>query len=150
MTTWNEWEKQQLRVLEAKEEIDRSCLRCPKCDGQWFEEVKVTRYKEDHNVVVGQQVPARPGSIPYIVLRCIRCNDVLEPRVVHSTRDIAGGDYDKFLDCLEGLDDKRNPKKSNEPSKPREKNYPLGDPGIMGEPQTVLPPLKGEVKSEKI
>ena len=131
MTTWNEWEKSQLRILDKQEEIDRTCLRCPKCDSQWFEEVRVNRFKEDHNVVVGQPVPVKPGSIPYIILRCIRCLDVLEPRVVHSTRDIAGGDYDKFLDCLEGKDDKRTVGQPVEPSKPREKNYPLGDPGNL-------------------
>lgn len=107
MTTWTEWEKSSLRVLKEQEDIDNTCIHCPKCDSQWFEEIRVTRYKEDHNVVIGQPVPAKPGSIPYIVLRCIRCSNLLEPRVLHSTRDIAGGDYDKFLDCLEGKGDKR-------------------------------------------
>ena len=30
-----------------------------------------------------------------------------EPRIIHQTRDIAGKDYDHFLDTLNGIGDKR-------------------------------------------
>jgi hypothetical protein len=72
--------------------------------------MKIQRFKIDHNVVLGQSVPAKPGSVPYVMLRCARCSNMIEPRIVHATRDVAGGGYDHFLDTMEGKDDKREKK----------------------------------------
>jgi len=107
MTSFTEWEKITMGAITARELHDQECIACPKCGGEWMEEVKAQRFKDDHNVVIGQPVPSKPGSIPYIILRCLYCNNMIEPRVVHQTRDIAGGDYNHFLDTVEGKMDKR-------------------------------------------
>ncbi len=38
----------------------------------------------------------------------MRCDNLLEPRVLHNTRDAAGGTYDHFLDTLQGKGDTRD------------------------------------------
>lgn len=105
--TYADFERQQNAILKQLEKRDLDCISCPKCSSQWFEQVKISRYKADHNIVLGQDVPPRPSTIPYILLKCVRCNDYLEPRVLHNTRDVVGGDYDHFLDTLEGKHDSR-------------------------------------------
>lgn len=107
MRQYEDLERQQMEVLQRKQKEDMECVSCPKCGSQWFEEVAFYRYKSSHNVILGQNIPPRPGSIPYFLLRCVRCTNLLEPRVLHNTRDIGGNDYDFLLDTLEGKGDKR-------------------------------------------
>ena len=117
MNTYADFQANEQRILKAMEQRDKECISCPNCSSQWFEQVKISRYKADHNIVLGQDVPEKPGTIPYVLLKCVRCNDVLEPRVLHNTRDVVGGDYNHFLDTLEGKFDSRQeekPQESNE------------------------------------
>src|SRR5687768_1593268 len=107
VATYADFERQQQRIMRELEQRDLECLSCPNCSSQWFEQVKVSRYKADHNIILGQEVPPKSNTVPYIVLRCIRCSDFLEPRVLHNTRDVVGGDYSHFLDTIEGKKDKR-------------------------------------------
>ena len=44
----------------------------------------------------------------YVMLKCVRCNELLEPRIIHNTRDIGGDAYDDLLDVLEGKGDIRD------------------------------------------
>jgi hypothetical protein len=113
MQQWNDFNRQQEAIQKQLEKRDSECVSCPKCSSQWFEEVEVSRYKSDHNIVLGQKVPAKPGTIPYILLRCVTCTDLLEPRVLHNTRDVVGGDYNHFLDTVEGKEDSRVKRKPN-------------------------------------
>jgi len=96
-----------MQVLKNLEKRDLESISCPSCSSQFFEHVRVAKFKADHNVVLGQDVPVKPGSAPYILLRCVLCKDWLEPRVLHNTRDVIGGDYNELLDTLEGKKDSR-------------------------------------------
>lgn len=107
MSQFAEFERSQFLAIKRKEERDLDCVSCVKCGGQWFEQIRCARYQADHNVVLGQPVPSRPGSTEYVMLKCAFCGNLHEPRVLHATRDIAGGDYDHFLDTMEGKKDKR-------------------------------------------
>lgn len=107
METFSEFEKKQAIWLREKEERDLECVSCPQCGSQWFTEIPVSQYKAEHHVVVGQRVPPKPGTIPYLLLKCIVCEDLLEPRVLRNARDTAGGGYDYLLDTLSGLHDTR-------------------------------------------
>lgn len=118
MQTFADFERQQQMMLKELERRDLESISCPNCSSQFFEHVRVAKYKADHNVVLGQDVPIRPGSAPYVLLRCIYCKDLLEPRVLHNTRDVIGGDYNELLDTLEGKKDPR--KKAEEEAKAKE------------------------------
>ena len=116
MQTWSDMERREAAIKKQLEKKDIECVSCPTCSSQWFEEVNVSRYKADHNLVLGQHVPTKPSTIPYILLRCLNCKDCLEPRVMHNTRDVVGGDYNNFLDTLEGKNDSREENKPVEKS----------------------------------
>lgn len=115
--TWSDFEKKQAQLQEKQRELDLETVRCPKCDSQWFEQVRFARFKADHHIILGQDVPVRPGSVQYTLLRCACCGDMLEPRVLHNSRDVASGDYDHFLDTIEGKLDKR-PKEEDKEEAP--------------------------------
>lgn len=117
VATYADFEKQQQAIMKGLEKRDLECISCPNCSSQWFEQVKVSRFKADHNIVLGQEVPPKSNTIPYVLLRCIRCLDFLEPRVLHNTRDVVGGDYNHFLDTLEGQHDSRE-----KPKEPQQKS----------------------------
>jgi hypothetical protein len=106
-SNYESFEKQQLMAMREAENRALDCIDCPKCGSQWFEEVSFARYQADHHVVVGQDVPPQPGISPFKMLRCVRCANLLEPRIVHQTRDLGAKGYDSFLDTLEGVGDTR-------------------------------------------
>jgi len=107
LQTYADFEMQQRAFQEQMKKHDLECISCPGCGSQFFEQVRVSKYLANHNVILGQDVPIKPGGGPYILLRCIWCKDILEPRVQHNTRDVMGGDYDQLLDTMEGKLDKR-------------------------------------------
>jgi transcription elongation factor Elf1 len=119
-TSWTEWERSQLAAVRAQEARDNECISCPKCGSQWFVQLDVSRFKADHVLVVGQPVPDKPGAIPYKLLMCVRCMDMLEPHVTQAPRDVAGRDYNNFIDTLEGAHDQR--KEVEEKKEPEEKD----------------------------
>lgn len=87
--------------------VHYDALQCPKCKCTFFEEVRVQQYMAAHNVIIGQAVPAVQGTVPFIVLRCVKCQDVTEPRILRGpTGDQINKRYDEFLDEMEG---KNNP-----------------------------------------
>lgn len=113
MQQYTDFEKRHAELRNKQKELDLETIRCPKCNSQWFEQIKVSRFKADHHIILGQDIPIRPGSVPYTLLKCIVCNDILEPRIQHNSRDTAFGGYDHFLDTLEGKFDNR-PKEEEE------------------------------------
>ena len=108
MQTWEDLKRAENALLKRQTDAALECVRCLKCESTWFEEVDCFQFKADHNLILGQDVPPRrTGMIPYKMLRCLRCQNLLEPRIISNTRDVAGSDYDNFLDTLDGKDDKR-------------------------------------------
>ena len=102
-----QWETFKRSLVPFKEE--KATVACPKCSSTWLETVECNEYDANHQVVLGQKVPAKtPNASPYILLRCVRCTNLLEPIILYSTRDIgANNPYDKFLDVMEGKHDSR-------------------------------------------
>ncbi len=109
-----EFERKQLEILNQQQRMDLESIHCPRCGSQWFEEVSFFKFKANHNVILGQTVPPKPGGVPYFLLRCVCCSDLLEPHILHNTRDLGGNDYDHFLDTLEGKHDTRKEKEEKE------------------------------------
>lgn len=110
MQQWSDFERAEQLATRSELERQLESVTCPTCESQWFEHVEVSQFQADHHVVVGQHVPTRPSTIPYILLRCVRCENKLIPRIIHQTRDIAAGTYDHFLDTLEEKGDSRSAK----------------------------------------
>lgn len=99
---FSDFERAQALALREKEEADLECVICNKCGCQWFEEVIFARFSANHNLVPGQNIPMKIGSLGYRFLRCVQCQNVQQPNVQHYVRDLAAGDYDFLLDTLEG------------------------------------------------
>jgi len=114
MSTYDALEKQQQKLMDQIEKNKLECINCPTCGSQWFTEIKAQRYQLDHNIILGQAIPTEPNTIPYLLLKCIRCENLLEPKILHNTRDVAGGKYDNFLDTIEGKFDTRETPKTEE------------------------------------
>lgn len=93
--------------LNRRSDVDRDAIACPKCKCHWFESVEVMKYPMNHHVGLGQKVPPMPGEVGFQLLRCVRCAELVQPTVLAETRDMARGDYDRFLDELEGKGDIR-------------------------------------------
>lgn len=105
---YSDLQRQIEQQLKEKEKADNECVTCPSCGSIYFESVDVKKFQLHHQVIVGQDIPEKPGIIPYKLLRCIRCSNTIEPRILHNSRDMISNDYDKFLDTMEGKNDKRD------------------------------------------
>ena len=110
MQTYHDFEKMNTMAMDEADRKRKDSVSCPKCSSQWFEQLRVGRYVSDHNVILGQAVPGVAGEMEYVLLKCVRCTEILEPRILHSTRDIGGDAYDHLLDTLEGNGDLRKDK----------------------------------------
>lgn len=107
MQTYADFERLNAAAMKAEEKKRTDCVSCPKCNSQWFQQIRVGRFVSDHNVILGQEVPGVAGEMNYVMLKCIRCEELLEPRILHSTRDLGGDAYDQLLDTLDGEGDNR-------------------------------------------
>lgn len=108
MQQWEEFKRAEAVALKRQLDAELEAINCKTCGSTWFEQVKAFQFKSDHHVIIGQDVPPRqPGAVGFVLLRCLRCSDLLEPRVLHNTRDVAAGSYDDLLDTLQGKDDRR-------------------------------------------
>lgn len=111
---FSEFERMQAIATKIKQEEDSQCVSCKKCNSQWFEQVTLSRFSLNHNLVLGQEVPTKPGSVGYKFLRCIVCGNIIEPVVQHYARDLASNDYDFLLDTIENKHDNREEIKEKE------------------------------------
>ena len=110
ISTYESYEKSQDSNTERLRRQSEECISCPVCSSQWFEEISVNRYQTNHHIIIGQDIPQEPNTVPFKLLKCVNCKELLEPRILHDTRDMIGGRYDDFLDTLEGKGDLRNQK----------------------------------------
>jgi hypothetical protein len=85
-------------ILEKKKTEDRDLLKCPKCEGTWFEQREFCQFSDSTVVVFGQKVP--PKSSVFILLVCGRCDEKLEPRLLRQARDNLDKEYDRFYDSM--------------------------------------------------
>ena len=115
MQQWEEFNRAEQIALKRQLDAELECVSCKTCSSTWFEQVKTFQFKAEHHLIIGQDVPTRtPGAVPFVLLRCMRCHDLLEPRILHNTRDLAAGTYDNLLDTLEGKDDLRKQEKKED------------------------------------
>lgn len=75
-------------------------VTCTKCKSDWFEQVKINQYRADHIVIPGQTVPIG-GPQEFVMLRCIKCGDVYQPRVIITAQDLSTKLYNQMLDIME-------------------------------------------------
>lgn len=110
MTTWSEWER--ATAVAQKQMNQKSAVTCPHCSSTWFEQVEANQFDANHQIIHGQKVPTlQTNAVPFILLRCLRCGDTLQPLILSVMRDVAGSSiYDKFLDSMEGEGDLRTAK----------------------------------------
>ena len=93
------FEVEQKMQPDNKKDITEGVLKCPGCKSSWFEQVRAQQYIDDHTVILGQPAPPKVGA-EFFLLRCTKCGDLSEPRVLRQSRDIANQLYDNFLDSL--------------------------------------------------
>jgi len=74
-------------------------VECPNCNGTFFELAKLAQYQKNYQIVPGQ-TPPRYG-MEYIILKCARCSELIEPTVVLSPRDLATSQYGDLLKELQ-------------------------------------------------
>jgi hypothetical protein len=99
---WGQFEAAQQAAARAAQNIDNDTLKCPNCKSTWFEKVELFQFKENHTLLHGQSVPAKVG--PFIFLRCARCDELTEPRLIRQAKDNMDKFYDSLLDTLEEKD----------------------------------------------
>lgn len=99
-----ELDKQILANNLKKQDMDS--LNCPTCSSQWFEQIQIMKVPVNHSVVLGQKVPNKLGT-SFVMLKCVNCSAVIEPRISRNPRDLLGDDYNHFLDTFEGKNDSR-------------------------------------------
>lgn len=86
-------------AFKKKKETNEDCLQCPKCKSTWFEQIKAQQFLDEHSVILGQAVPPK-GQMEFVLLRCVKCAEVVEPRLLRQGRDTANTLYEQFLDSM--------------------------------------------------
>lgn len=99
MKQWSDFAASQELAVRKLQEQDAETLACPACKNVWFEEVELMTFKSDHQVIPGQKVPHKFG--PFIFLRCIKCDELTEPRLLRQQKDNLDKIYSTLLDMLE-------------------------------------------------
>ena len=67
--------------IPGQKQIDYTVCEC---GNSWFEEFRVSRVSKLHMVIPGQEVP-KVGSGPFVLLRCVKCNEIYEPNLTAAT-----------------------------------------------------------------
>lgn len=83
-------------------------VQCVKCKCSWFEQFSVRQYPALHNTVLGQFVP-QAKDFTFVLLRCIRCQELHQPNVITSYADTQQKAYNDFLDMMESKDWQKEP-----------------------------------------
>lgn len=88
--------------LNKQQEVDRQVIRCQSCKkSTYFFEIECLQFKLHHTTVLGQRAVPVGDSVPYILLKCVKCGELTEPKIHRNGRDTADKKYDAFLDLLE-------------------------------------------------
>ena len=103
--TYADLERDTLQAETNRQEAMNEVLKCPKCSCSFFEEVQAKQFAYNHNVIIGQKVPTVNFDVGFILLRCVKCQDLTEPRVLRNARDSINKKYDEFLDEMENIKD---------------------------------------------
>ena len=75
--------------------------KCPRCGKEFFTILKVEKFPEMQTAVIGQApVPEWEGGTFYL-LKCIFCEEIVEPDVIRGPRDPLNEPYDELLDSLD-------------------------------------------------
>jgi hypothetical protein len=77
-------------------------MECPSCCCQFFEEKRIRRFKKFHTVVHGQNVPPADPGVEFVLLKCIRCGQMVEPELLSGRMDTPAKLYDILLKEIEG------------------------------------------------
>lgn len=102
MQQWTQLENEKLLAEQKKAQLEADTLKCPNCKCLWFEEVALYQFKAEHSLIHGMAVPRKVG--PFIFLRCVKCSELTEPRIIRQNKDNMDKFYDDLLDVLEDKD----------------------------------------------
>ena len=78
---FEDFDRDQTLSMRRQQEADMECVTCPKCGSQWFEEVTYYRFQANQNLIMGQAIPPKAGSIGYKFMRCVQCTKLVEPQL---------------------------------------------------------------------
>lgn len=98
-------EEQRKRLEVEKKKREQEVIICPECKCTFFEEVEISEYKADHWITLGQHVPRLPSTPVFFVLRCVKCNYMLEPRLNMEPADTAFPSYAKLAEIMKDTTD---------------------------------------------
>ncbi len=87
--------------LPNKPAEDDGVFRCPGCSCTWFEHVVVKQFNKNTTTILGQDIPTANFS-RICLLRCVKCNELLEPNLLYTGTDALRQKYHKLLELLEG------------------------------------------------
>ncbi len=73
---------------------------CTKCGCSWFEQFWVNQYSTNHTTALGQKV-APHGDHEFVVLRCVKCNELFQPNVMVAAMGQVSQVYSAFKDELD-------------------------------------------------
>lgn len=85
-------------ILGETEQVSNK-VKCPVCSCSFFEQIKIAQFDKNHNLILGQMVPATGPS--FILLRCVKCKELVEPNLIQG-QDWMWKIYSTFLDEIEG------------------------------------------------
>ncbi len=92
------------RSIRAAHNNDINTPVSCRCGCTYFEEVRAQQYMANHNVIIGQAVPAvMDGTATFFLLRCIKCKELTEPRIQRMNADRTDKKYQEFLDQMEDV-----------------------------------------------
>ena len=100
MQQYQDFEARRAALQKELERVEKEAIVCPTCGCQYFEQVVCAKYKADHNLILGQDVPQVQGQVPYVFLKCIRCSDLMEPNIMYNARDVSNDDYGDLVKKL--------------------------------------------------
>lgn len=75
----------------------KNCTECPKCKNTWFEQVVCQQYNADTLVLLGQPPAPAENAVPFVLLRCLKCRFLLEPKALRQYKDGANLSYNHLL-----------------------------------------------------
>jgi hypothetical protein len=90
----------QVKEVFSPMDENKDLAYCPKCRCHWFEEVIIQQVDKNHFLTLGQNVPAYQG-FKLRVLRCMKCNELIEPNYSYVSTDREGERYTKFVTEME-------------------------------------------------
>jgi len=80
--------------------VEPDLYKCTQCECTWLEQIEVAQYISTITTVMGQPLPPRE-QLSFILLKCPKCGELMEPRTQTNQQGALSERYNKFLDEME-------------------------------------------------